>query len=91
MQLFISCYARFEMTAISKSIFGLFERLKRLCGLSQPQLAEIPAPSEGFHLCVVESGKRWYPYSVEFETPEGLFRIVMYAISDYHAAILIDD
>lgn len=49
------------------------------------------AASGDFPLRVMEGGRVWYAYSIEFDTPESRFRVVMYALSDYHAAIMVDD
>lgn len=35
-----------------------------------------------------EKGIVWKPYSVELENADGKFSVTMYAISDYHIAIM---
>lgn len=32
----------------------------------------------------------WYPYQVDFESPEGLFSVYISAISDEHAALQVE-
>lgn len=34
-----------------------------------------------------EKNYRWYPYSIEFESPEGRFTFEIYAVSKEHAEL----
>lgn len=36
-------------------------------------------------------GRKWHPYEVIFDTPEGEFGIHLYAISDEHARLQLQD
>ncbi len=36
-------------------------------------------------------GRKWVPYEVVFDTPEGQFGVHMYAISDAHADAMLQD
>ena len=36
-------------------------------------------------------GRKWHPYEVIFDTPEGEFGIHIYAISDEHARLQLQD
>lgn len=35
-------------------------------------------------------GRRWHPYEVEFDSPDGSFCFHIYAISDMHAQLQLD-
>ena len=44
-----------------------------------------------YHLKYVDPNKMiWYPYSVEFESPDGVYGFHIYAISDDHAQLQLD-
>jgi len=34
-------------------------------------------------------GRKWWPYSVKFTSPEGTFSVEIYAISDLHADLQV--
>lgn len=40
---------------------------------------------------VVVNGRRWYLYDVEYETPDGRFSTNIYALSDGHAAMRVQE
>jgi len=50
-------------------------------------LPHIPLPYE----CVGTEGRKWFPYEVSFDTPEGEFNIHIYATSDAHADAMLQD
>lgn len=36
------------------------------------------------------TGYSWYPFSVEFYSPEGRFSVIIYAISEEHARLQLE-
>lgn len=37
------------------------------------------------------AGRRWFPYAVEFASQEGAFIVTIWATSDYHAVLQLED
>lgn len=50
-------------------------------------LPHIPMPLE----YIDPQGRKWHPYEVVFDTPEGEFGMHIYAINDEHAAAMLQD
>lgn len=40
---------------------------------------------------VTVGGKQWYLFSAQYETPDGTYDFYFYAISFYHASIVLSD
>lgn len=36
------------------------------------------------------TGYRWYPFDVEFDSPEGRFSVIIYGINEEHARLQLD-
>lgn len=49
-------------------------------------LPHIPMPLE----CIDPQGRKWHPYGVEFDSPDGKFECVIYAVSDMHAELQLE-
>ena len=49
-------------------------------------LPHIPMPLEYIDL----QGRKWHPYGVEFDSPDGKFGIHLYAITDMHAEMQLE-
>lgn len=49
-------------------------------------LPHIPMPLE----YIDPQGRKWHPYGVEFDSPDGKFEIHLYAISRMHAEMQLE-
>ncbi|WP_323016399.1 hypothetical protein [Castellaniella sp.] len=41
-------------------------------------------------LFIDPKGRRWYPYTITFDSPDGTFDVDLYAISEDHARLQLD-